>query len=48
MSIIVADANRGALGLYERSGYREIARRAMVKEAWENPGDAWVLLTKTL
>ena len=33
MSIIVADANRGALGLYERSGYREVARRAMVKEA---------------
>ena len=48
MSIIVADANRGARRLYQRSGYREVARRAMVKEAWDNPGQAWVLLTKTL
>jgi ribosomal protein S18 acetylase RimI-like enzyme len=48
MSIIVADANHGARRLYERSGYREVARRAMVKEAWENRGEAWVLLTKTL
>lgn len=48
MSIIVADANFGARRLYERAGYREVDKRAMVKEAWENPGENWVLLTKML
>ena len=27
-------------------GYREAARRRMVKEDWQNPGTDWVLLTK--
>ena len=48
MSVIVSDANLGARRLYERLGYREIARRAMVKEGWVNPGRQWVLLTKDL
>jgi len=46
LSIIVADANAGARRLYERSGYREIATRPMVKEGWESPGESWVLLVK--
>jgi ribosomal protein S18 acetylase RimI-like enzyme len=46
MSIIVADANTGARRLYERSGYREVASRPMVKEDWQHPGRDWVLLTK--
>jgi ribosomal protein S18 acetylase RimI-like enzyme len=46
LSIIVSDANAGARRLYERSGYAEVARRPMVKERWENPGENWVLLTK--
>ena len=46
LSIIVADANAGARRLYERSGYREIATRPMVKEGWESPGKSWVLLVK--
>ena len=46
LSIIVADANAGARRLYERSGYREIATRLMVKEGWESPGKSWVLLVK--
>jgi len=46
MSIIVADTNTGARRLYERSGYREAARRAMVKEQWQHPGAEWVLLVK--
>ena len=48
LSIIVADANTGARRLYERSGYRETARRTMVKEDWQNPSESWVLLVKPL
>ena len=48
LSIIVSDANTGARRLYERSGYVEIATRPMVKEAWENAGENWVLLEKRL
>lgn len=47
LSIIVSDANEGARRLYERQGCREVAWRAMEKEGWENPGQKWVLLTKT-
>lgn len=46
LSIIVSDANHGARRLYERVGYREAARRPMVKEDWVNEGRDWVLLTK--
>lgn len=46
LSIIVSDANRGARRLYERCGCAETATRPMVKEAWENAGGNWVLLTK--
>ena len=46
LSIIVADANVGARRLYERCGYRELARRAMVKAQWDHPGTDWVLLVK--
>jgi len=48
LSVIVSDANRGARRLYERCGYEEAASRAMVKEAWVNEGQNWVLLMKTL
>jgi ribosomal protein S18 acetylase RimI-like enzyme len=47
LSIIVSDANVGARRLYERCGCSEVARRPMVKEGWENPGENWVLLVKT-
>jgi ribosomal protein S18 acetylase RimI-like enzyme len=46
MSIIVADTNTGARRLYERCGYREVARRAMVKDGWQHPGTDYVLLIK--
>ncbi|HEX2146949.1 MAG TPA: GNAT family N-acetyltransferase [Pseudorhizobium sp.] len=46
LSIIVADGNLGARRLYERSGYRQVATRTMVKEDWENPGKNWVLMIK--
>ncbi|UOM33733.1 N-acetyltransferase [Acuticoccus sp. I52.16.1] len=47
-TIIVSDANHGARRLYERCGYREVARRRAVKEGWENPVTDWVLLRKRL
>jgi ribosomal protein S18 acetylase RimI-like enzyme len=46
LSIIVSDSNTGARRLYERTGYREVARRAKVKEDWQDPGTEWVLLVK--
>ena len=48
LSIIVSDTNTGARRLYERCRYREVARRRMVKEDWQHPGQDWVLLTKAL
>ncbi len=48
LSIIVSDANAAAVRLYERCGYRRVADRAMVKEGWENPGENWILLVKTI
>ena len=46
MSLIVSDANHGAIRLYERLGYHRTASRPMVKEEWINPGQNWVLLVK--
>lgn len=48
LSIIVSDANAGARRLYERNGYRELASRGMVKESWQNSGENWVLLRKSI
>lgn len=48
MSIIVFDANRGARRLYERHGYRETARRPIVKEDWPCDSRESVLLVKDL
>ncbi len=47
LSLIVSDANRGARRLYERLGYEEIAARPMVKKAWQNPGENWVLMIRS-
>lgn len=46
LSIIVSDSNTGARRLYERHGYRELARRTKIKNGWQNPGREWVLLTR--
>jgi ribosomal protein S18 acetylase RimI-like enzyme len=48
LSLIVSDTNTAARKLYERCGYREVARRKMVKETWQHPGTEWVLLRKNL
>lgn len=46
LSLIVSDTNTVACGLYERSGYREAARRKMVKQEWQHPGTDWGLMIK--
>ncbi|HWB46544.1 MAG TPA: GNAT family N-acetyltransferase [Hyphomicrobiaceae bacterium] len=46
LSIIVSEANIGARRLYERCGYRELARRPKVKNGWQGEGREWVLLIK--
>ncbi|MEM6680216.1 MAG: GNAT family N-acetyltransferase [Pseudomonadota bacterium] len=48
LSIIAADNNAGAIRLYERTGFRETARRAMVKGDWESQGTDWILMLKDL
>lgn len=48
LSIIVADTNVVARGLYGSLGFRERARRQMVKEGWRHPGRQWILLGKSL
>lgn len=48
LSVIVSDANSGARRLYERHGFIARGTRPMVKSGWENPGQNWLLLAKTL
>jgi ribosomal protein S18 acetylase RimI-like enzyme len=48
LSLIVTDTNLGARRLYESRGYREAAKRKMVKERWKHPGVNWVLMRKDL
>ncbi|MEL6578006.1 MAG: GNAT family N-acetyltransferase, partial [Pseudomonadota bacterium] len=48
LSIIVADNNTGARRLYERFGFREADRRAMVKGEWQSEGTEWVLMRKPI
>ena len=48
MSLIISSGNAGARRLYQRTGYVEIARRAIGKNGWECASDEWVLLIKRL
>jgi ribosomal protein S18 acetylase RimI-like enzyme len=48
VSLIVSDANPGARKLYDRRGYKETARRPMIKEQWRNGGKDWVLMIKSI
>lgn len=45
-SMIVADANDGGRRFFERHGYREAARRGMVKDGWRTTGTDWILMRK--
>ena len=46
LSLIVSDSNEAARRLYARAGFREAASRPMVKDDWDNPGTAWILLLR--
>ncbi len=46
LSLLVADANIEARRLYERLGFREVARRPMTQGTWTNPGKDWLLLVR--
>lgn len=46
LSVIVSDANPGAIRLYEKCGYQVQTIRPMVKEDWINPGKNWILLIR--
>jgi ribosomal protein S18 acetylase RimI-like enzyme len=45
-SVIVANHDESSLRFFERNGYAEAARRAMVKDGWQTPGSEWVLMRK--
>ena len=48
MSLIVADNNQLARRLYKRTGFREIARRQIIKNGWITEGKFWILMTRSL
>lgn len=47
-SIIVASENKGAARLYERTGYKEIARRPVLEFPGCAHGGEWVMMVKPL
>jgi ribosomal protein S18 acetylase RimI-like enzyme len=48
LSLIVADDNLGAKRLYERTGYRAVARRPLVPFPGLGHTGNWVLMTKAV
>lgn len=47
ISLIAADTHRDALRLYQAKGYREVARRPLVRGDWAVDATEWILFTKT-
>lgn len=48
LSLILSNANAGARRLYERCGFVEVGRRAIVTDGWEHSGTEWALLAKSI
>lgn len=48
ISLIAADTHRDALRLYQGRGYREVARRPVVKADWQVDAAEWILFAKPL
>lgn len=46
ISLIAEDTHQDALRLYRAKGFREIARRPVVKEDWDVDASEWILFTK--
>ena len=46
ISLIAADTHRDALRLYTAKGYRQVARRPVVKGDWKVDAGEWILFTK--
>lgn len=46
ISLIAADTHLEALRLYSAKGYREVARRPVVKADWQVDAREWILFTK--
>lgn len=46
ISLIAADTHQDALRLYRAKGYREVARRPVVKDDWQVEAGEWILFTK--
>jgi ribosomal protein S18 acetylase RimI-like enzyme len=46
ISLIAEDTHQDALRLYVAKGFREIARRSVVKEDWEVEASEWILFMK--
>jgi ribosomal protein S18 acetylase RimI-like enzyme len=48
LSLIVSDRNEAARRLYDGFGFREIARVPAVRQGWQSPTRAWVLMLKPI
>ena len=48
ISLIAEDTHQDALRLYASKGFREVARRAVVKGDWKVDARDWILFTKAL
>lgn len=48
ISLIAADTHGDALRLYRATGYREQARRPVIKGDWRADANEWILFTKPL
>jgi len=48
LSLIAEDDNVNAIRFYHRFGFKDVATRPMIKEAWSTEGENWILMTKAL
>ena len=48
ISLIAEDTHQDALRLYTAKGYRQIARRPVVKDDWAVDASEWILFTKSV
>jgi ribosomal protein S18 acetylase RimI-like enzyme len=44
VALVVSDNNTSAHALYVRTGFREAARKPIVKQGWKTAGTEWILM----